>query len=118
MSYRSDNPFDGQGGEIAAGRAAMPADDVAGGIYAVGALVCIRPRHTASGSAMGGIIARCDTHEQAAEVAHRCAAFDPMLAALRAQQELLQVGLLAAPMELIQRVKRLRAQALAFGEGR
>lgn len=82
MAYPTDNPLDGRG--------ARP-DGYDGGIYACGTTVRVRPKRGPSGGiTMGGVVARCDNEEQAAEIARRCAAHGSMLKALRMAREAIE----------------------------
>lgn len=75
MAYPTDNPMDGRGPE--------PADDLDGGIYAEGCEVRVRSKRTARGITLGGPIAEAQNEQTAAEIARRCAAFEPMLEELK-----------------------------------
>lgn len=72
MAYPTDNPMDGRG-------AAPPVDELDGGIYADGCEVRVRSKRTPRGITLGGPIAEAQNEATAAEIARRCAAFEPML---------------------------------------
>ena len=78
MGAQMDNPFDGRRAQDAA-----PADEYDGGIYAEGCQVLVRSKRTGRGITLGGPIAEAQNAATAVEIARRCAAFEPMLAALK-----------------------------------
>lgn len=85
MAYPTDNPMDGRGTGFTP---VTPAADEDGGIYAEGCLVCVRPKRIGNGVTLGGSIAEAQNEATAQAIALRCAAFEPMLAALKKVEQL------------------------------
>ena len=61
----------------------MGDDEFDGGIYAEGTRVCVRPRKHERGITLGFILAEARNECQAAEIARRCAAYEPLLTAAK-----------------------------------
>ncbi|MBR0681949.1 hypothetical protein GXW74_15750 [Roseomonas eburnea] len=81
MPEQPDNPLDGRGATIRGPVTPAEIDD--GGIYAEGALICVRPRRSGNALTLGGAIAEAQNETTAAEIARRCAMHDPAITAMR-----------------------------------
>lgn len=113
MAEQLDNPLDGRGRPQV-----EHAED--GGIYAEGRRVCIRPLRSGRGVMMGGTIAEAQDEATAAEIARRCSAFGPVLAALKEARDIIRIWHGPSGWEIYDRqspeMQRINA-AIARGEG-
>lgn len=87
MGAQMDNPLDGRRAPEA-----PPVDEYDGGIYADGCQVLVRSKRSERGITLGGPIAEAQNAATAAEIARRCAAFEPMLAALKRAEQFIVNG--------------------------